>query len=198
MFGEILKSIEYLSEFQEKEMKLKQKEQQMLRSNSPNGKKVKKRKRSRSQRSRTPSPVNQKSISRSRSPAKRWSQSPNERVRESPQNSPSFPMRQNKVNRHRSRSPNPVKPFVAPASQPSAPTNILPSSSKAGVGSQPPVPTTIPAPTILAQPEMLNISRMDTNVVTTMSSMSSVPLSSSKRLFLRGVATETIAENWIQ
>ena len=163
-------------------MKLKQKEQQILRANSPNGKKVKKpRKRSRSQRSRSPSPVTRK-ISGNKSPIQRWSQSPNDRIRDSPQHRPN---NNNKVNQmNRSRSPSAVKPFIT--SQPSVintgqssvvPNNMLPSSSKIGGSGPPPVPTTIPAPTILAQPEMLNISRMDTSVVTTMSSMSSIPTS---------------------
>lgn len=143
-------------------MKLKQREQQMARGNSPNAKKPKKRKRSRSQRSRSPTPPpRQKSKSPPRNQSSpRWSQSPNKR------------------DGHRSRSPQVVKPFIPsqspshqPAVNPSHSSTILPTSSIAAIANQPPVPTTIPAPTILAQPEMLNMSRMDSCVVTTMSTM---------------------------
>ena len=146
-------------------MKLKQREQQMARSNSPIPKKPreKKRKRSRSQRSRSPgSPPRQKSKSPPRNQNQnnqRWNQSPNKR------------------DGHPSRSPQVTKPFIPPQSisQPvvssSHSSTLLPTSAMSGIGGQPPVPTTIPAPTILAQPEMLNISRIDSSVVTTMSTM---------------------------
>jgi hypothetical protein len=196
MLKEKQKLAEHARALKEKELKLNQKEQQMLRPNSPNGKKIKKRKRSRSHRSRSPSPISQKS----RSPTHRWSRSPTDRIRENPttmnrQQSPSFSMRQTNSyspHRQRSRSPNVInKQFIGQksvvplptiqSSVPSLATGLL--STSVGVVGQPPVPTTIPAPTILAQPEMLSISnmkiaRLDQSVVTTMSGMQSRPISS--------------------
>ncbi|XP_054160515.1 polyadenylation and cleavage factor homolog 11-like [Oppia nitens] len=147
------------------------------RPNSPNGKKVKKRKRSQ----RSPSPSSHSSSQKSRSSPHRWNS--NERVKGSPQpvvrSNPSYTMRQNNHRPTKSLSPNNSKAFLPQQNTVTMPPII----SSAGVHtskllpSQPTtVPTTIPAPTILAQPEMLNItSTIESNVSTSLSSIRAHP-----------------------
>lgn len=120
---------------QEKEAKLKEKEQQ-LRGGSPVRKKRRKRSRSRRSRSRSPSPAR-----KSRSPSRHdyTSKSHNKQKSRSPAKIPF-------TNQIGVNSDQISGPIITPSALIVAP----PSGSSA-------VPTTIPAPNILAQPEMLNI-----------------------------------------
>ena len=108
-----------------------------------------------------PKPTPSHKSTSSGSPSQRWS--PYEKVKEIPQKRYSFPMRQNGSHQHWNLSPNSVvKPFIANLSSPLSSFEVnFPYSAKGQVGCQSSVPTTIPAPNILGQTEMINISRME-------------------------------------